>query len=315
MANLSITNKCNKKCVYCFAGDTLSEFGSTHMDVAVFDRALDYLERSRMKQVRLLGGEPTLHPSFIEFVTKSLERNFDILLFTNGLINNKVLQFLKDIPNDKLSLLLNTIHPNEKNEPGTERQKHTMKELGEKIAVGVNLFSDNQDLHYLLEYIIEFGLKKEIRLGISHSVLSENNVFLHPKDYKKIGQKIALFKLEAQEYDITFGFDCGFVPCMFPPDSIELLKEELKKAGNCCHPIVDLLTDGTFIACYPLNNNKKISLNKEVTAKENIALFEKSLEPYQTVGIYPYCSSCPLFSKQCNGGCMAFRIHRFEKVV
>lgn len=311
MANLSITNKCNKKCVYCFASDTLDEYGKSFMETSVYEKALDYLERSKLKQVRLLGGEPTLHPNFIDFVNKALEKEFDILLFTNGLINDVVLNFLEQIPENKLSILLNTIHPNENNQQGIERQKRTMATLGEKIIVGVNIFSGNQDLTYLLEYIPSFNLKKEIRLGISHSVLSRNNVYLHPKDYKKIGRKIALFKLDAVKLGISLGFDCGFVPCMFPEEHLELLNEELKKAGNCCHPIIDMLTDGTFISCYPLNNFSKFNINDSLDARDVIGNFEKVLSPYKQSGIFPYCTSCPLFNNRCNGGCMSFRIQRY----
>lgn len=311
MANLSITNQCNKKCVYCFATDTLDEYGHTYMADATFDQSLEYLKRSGLNQVRLLGGEPTLHPKFTEFVEKSIDQDFDILLFTNGLINNETLSFLKKIPQDKLSILLNSIHPNENNEKGIQRQKRTMETFGKNLVVGVNLYSNNQELDYLIDYVLTYHLKKEIRFGISHSVLSKHNTYLHPKDYKNIGQKIAHFKLEAKKRDIAIGFDCGFVPCMFPEDSLELLEKELKKAGNCCHPIIDMLTDGTFISCYPLNNFHKIKINNTLTAKDLIKDFENELNPYKEVGIFPYCSSCPLFNNRCNGGCMSFRIQRF----
>ena len=86
MANLSITNVCNRRCVYCFANDSKSELGKTYMEEGVYDAALNYLQRSGIKQVRLLGGEPTLHPAFISMVNKALERDFTICLFTNGLM-------------------------------------------------------------------------------------------------------------------------------------------------------------------------------------------------------------------------------------
>jgi organic radical activating enzyme len=314
MANLSITNNCNKNCVYCFAGDTLDEFGITQMNTTVFEKALDYLDRSGLKQVRLMGGEPTLHPDFTLFASKALERDFNILLFTNGLINNRILKFLEEIPENNLDILLNTIHPNENNQQGIVRQKHTMKILGNRIAAGINLYSNNQDFDYLLDYVTQFGLKKEIRLGISHSVLSRKNTFLHPKEYKSIGYKIALFKLEAKKHGITLGFDCGFVPCMFPEEYFELLNDELQKAGNCCHPIIDLLANCTFISCYPLNNFYKINLDDKITAKDLNLLFDKRLVPYKEAGIFPYCTSCPLFNNRCNGGCMSFRMQRFDKL-
>ena len=311
MANLSITNVCNKSCVYCFAKDAKDEYGKLHMSDNIYEKALDYLERSKIKQARLLGGEPTLHPNFTKFVQKALDRNLEIMLFTNGLISDKILDFLADIPENNLSILLNTIHPDENNLQGMKRQQAVMKKLGNTIIPGVNIYSAGQELDYLLEYVIKYNLKKEIRIGISHSVLSQNNVYLHPKEYPKIGYNIAMFKIKAKKYSIFLGFDCGFVPCMFPEEYYDLLSEELKKAGTACHPIIDMLSDGTFISCYPLNNFKKIKLNDKIHAKNLMQSFDKALLPYKNVGIYPHCTSCPLFKNRCNGGCMSFRIQRY----
>jgi radical SAM protein with 4Fe4S-binding SPASM domain len=313
MANLSITNVCNKRCVYCFATDTRSEYGKSFMDEETFDNALDYLERSHMKQVRLLGGEPTLHPGFISFVTKSLEREMDIMVFTNGLMPDNVIDFLSGIKSGRLSILLNTIHPNEQNPEGILRQKKVISKIGKSMILGVNIYSRQFDLGFLIDYFREFELKKEIRLGIAHPVLSQDNRFLHPKDYPFVGLKIAEFKQELNSIGVKIGFDCGFVPCMFPGDSVKLLNEEIKKAGNCCHPLIDMLSDGTFISCYPLNNLHKIKFHKQLTALVVIKEFENHLQPYQQTGIYPYCSSCPLFKKRCNGGCVAFRIMRYNQ--
>lgn len=311
MANLSITNICNNNCVYCFANDARNELGKTSIEAGTFDKALDYLKRSGLKQARLLGGEPTLHPGFRDLAIKAMGRGFEIMLFTNGLISGEMLDFLTALPAGKLSVLLNTIHPEEKNKKGTDRQKEVMHRLGPVIIPGVNIYSPKQDLNYLLEYVASYNLKKEIRLGISHSVLSKNNVYLHPKDYSRIGHKIALFKSEAQKEGVSLGFDCGFVPCMFPAESFDLLSEELKKAGNCCHPIIDMLTDGSFISCYPLSNFMRIKINDQLNAGLLINRFEEALAPYKDVGIYSHCTICPLFTNRCNGGCMSYRIQRF----
>jgi len=313
MANLSITNVCNRNCVYCFAGDTLTEFGKTYMSVETYNKALDYLRRSEIKQVRLLGGEPTLHPDFLKFVEKALEMNFDIMLFTNGLVTKNILDYLESIPAGRLSVLLNTIHPTDQDTRGIELQGKMMARLRGSVIAGVNIYNSKQDLHYLLDYVSEFNLKKEIRLGISHSVLSQNNVSLHPKEYHKTGYKIALLKESAIKNGIILGFDCGFVPCMFPEEYLDLLSEEIQRAGTCCHPIIDMLSDGSFISCYPLNNLLKIQITQELNSKALIEHFEKALMPYSEVGIYPFCTTCQLFKNRCNGGCMSYKIQRYSR--
>lgn len=281
------------------------------MDEATFDEALDYLDRSGMNQVRLLGGEPTQHPAFTGFVQKALDRAFDIMLFSNGLFSEKILDFLASIPEKRITILLNTIHPDENDARGKKQQQKVLKRLGKKIIPGINIYNAGQGLDYLLDYVIHYQLRKEIRIGISHSVLSLNNVYLHPKDYQNIGHNILMFKSKSKEAGVAIGFDCGFVPCMFPAAYHGLLSEELKKAGNCCHPIIDMLSDGTFISCYPLHHFMKVKMHDQLLAKDLIQTFDKALSVYKGIGIYTHCTSCSLFNKQCNGGCMSFRIQRF----
>jgi len=312
MANLSITTVCNKRCVYCFAYDTRIELGKTCIDNETYGKALDYLERSGLKKVRLLGGEPTLHPAFTLMASMALDRGFDIMLFTNGLMTDRVLDYLVSLPEKRLSILLNTIHPAENNRKGIRRQIEVMEKLGPVIIAGINIYSANQEYDYLLDYINKYDLKKEIRMGLAHPVLSRKNVFLHPKEYKKIGYRIALFKLEAKRYGVMLGFDCGFVPCMFPDEYFELLSGELRRAGTRCHPIIDLLVDGSFIACYPLNDLIRVKINDKLHAKELIRDFETALLLYKDIGIYPHCTSCQLFGTRCNGGCMSNRIKRYQ---
>jgi hypothetical protein len=209
-----------------------------------------------------------------------------------------------------LSILLNTIHPSEKNLKGIKQQEMVMERLSNLVAVGINLYSAGQDLDYLLEYVNRYGLKKEIRIGISHPVLSQRNVYLHPKDYRKIGSHIAQFREKALKSGVTLGFDCGFVPCMFPEEDLDSLPEEMKKAGTCCNPVIDILADGSFISCYPLNDFMKVPIDDALMARNIAAKFESALKPYTGAGIFPHCTICPLFQNRCNGGCVSYRIHR-----
>ncbi|MDA3894331.1 MAG: radical SAM protein [Salinivirgaceae bacterium] len=312
MANLSLTDKCNKQCTYCFAGSGNNNTNNAFMTIDLFQTALNYLKRSGIKQVRLLGGEPTLHPNFVNFVDIALENNFEIMLFTNGLINAKTLKYLHELPLGKLKVLMNTIHPNEKNNSGQKQQEKTMKLLGKKLIVGVNIFNESQDLLYLLDYIQKYQLKNEIRLGIAHPILGKQNAYLHPKQYKTIGEKVLALKIKVMKYNTSLTFDCGFVPCMFAPEYHNILRNELKNTGKCCEPILDLMPNGKFISCYPLSNFHSMNIKEQSTSNEIKQVFNKQLEPYKLSGIFPYCKTCSLFNNACNGGCISYRIQRFK---
>jgi len=309
MANISITTECNRRCKYCFAEDSQSDTAIKVMSREIFLAAIEYLKRSKIRQLRLLGGEPTLHPDFAWMIGVAEREGFQLMIFSNGLINNHILKRLKRLNPEKLTILLNTIHPLENDSIGIKKQQNTMNELGKRVMAGINIYRRKMELDYLLDYVTKFDLKREIRIGISHTVLSRNNVFLHPKFYQQVGLDILDFIKKAKEQDISIGFDCGFVPCMFPEKSFEFLGNMMNKTGVCCNPNLDLLPDGNFISCYPLHYMKRISLTEKIDAPYLIDEFKKSRDQLQKIGIYSHCVECPLFANRCNGGCVAFRFY------
>ena len=48
---------------------------------------IDFLKKSGIREFKILGGEPTLHPHFCDIVEAGLaeEDAMDIIVFTNGL--------------------------------------------------------------------------------------------------------------------------------------------------------------------------------------------------------------------------------------
>jgi MoaA/NifB/PqqE/SkfB family radical SAM enzyme len=338
MANLSITTVCNKKCPYCFAEDArVARHGAGDMTRECFLEALDFLRRSGMDQVRLLGGEPTLHKDFAWMLEKSLAEGFKILVFTNGLVAPATLSLMKGIGADRLRVLVNTIHPLEKNPAGTARQRETLRQLGKAAIVGVNIYCREQSLDYLVDYVREFGLWTEIRVGVAHPLLAGRNRFLPTKFYRDIGARIADLHGKAARHKIKLGLDCGFVPCMFPPESLKIMDDMLANAGVACNPIPDLLPDGRFIACYPLESlvvgqpgvwgfarpsgktseacapvpsPAKVPLDDEATVERVREHLHQALKFTEEIGIYPYCGQCPLFKGRCTGGCIAQKLRR-----
>ena len=314
MSNLSITTLCNKKCAYCFAGDsrfqTIDRVNTMSMEI--FNSALDYLKRSEIPQLRILGGEPTLHPRFLEMADTGIKRGFHILLFSNGLMSNRILDYLVTLANEQVTVLLNTIHPLENEPDGMLKQQNTMAVLGNRVKLGVNIFSREQQLDYLIDAILKYGLLKEIRLGLAHPLLSKNNTYLHPKFYKDIGLKIFDLLEKAAKSGIKVGFDCGFVPCMFPENSYDKLGDPLSFMGKSCNPILDLLPDGNFISCYPLNNRKKVEINSHITSKQLVEIFNHNLASFSDFGIFPHCRDCELFGNHCSGGCISLKYNRLQ---
>ena len=79
------------KCSYCFARDELQAQGKDHASRFIslddFVERLDFLDRSDIREARLIGGEPTLHPLFPELIRLARERGKRIVVFSHGLIS------------------------------------------------------------------------------------------------------------------------------------------------------------------------------------------------------------------------------------
>ena len=140
MANLTVSAVCNQHCPYCFTSDHLNDPGPgrNFLEIGDFDARLDFLDRSGIDHARLLGGEPTLHPQFPELIKRARARNKKIVVFTNGLMPEQSLACLEELPAAECTVLVNVNDPSEAGKEAFERQRATIRRLGERVLLGFN---------------------------------------------------------------------------------------------------------------------------------------------------------------------------------
>ncbi len=315
MANISVTSTCNRNCSYCFTRDAF-EFGSRdnpHMPLKVYERALDFLVHSGMDQARLLGGEPTLHPSFHHFIDLALERGLRVLVFSNGLMDEKILRHLEKLPPERLTVLINTFLPEASSPDERNRQREVFLRLGGRVILGVNIYSPAVKPDFLVDLIEEFNLSRTIRLGLAHPCLTKDNQYLHSRYYETVGRSIASFMEWNQTENLNPEFDCGFVPCMFSEEALAAMGEAAENIGRRCNPILDILPDGSVVPCYPLAGLCSRSLSSRHEAEMLREEFRGILNAYRDVGIFRECNSCS-FRREglCHGGCLAAAMKRLR---
>jgi MoaA/NifB/PqqE/SkfB family radical SAM enzyme len=78
-----ISSHCNRRCTYCFLP---SDFFTSGMRMSIdgFSGIVNWSRRNGIKEVTLLGGEPSLHPSFAEMVCLASDRGLEVRVVTNG---------------------------------------------------------------------------------------------------------------------------------------------------------------------------------------------------------------------------------------
>ena len=112
--NVILNTYCNLKCPYCFAEDAKDEYGKNSISLEYFQYYLDWLVKNKIGNIQLIGGEPTINPNFTKYcdlilATKKIKH---ILLFTNGLFNDEIADYLKELSKQvQLELLINVNDP------------------------------------------------------------------------------------------------------------------------------------------------------------------------------------------------------------
>jgi len=309
------------KCAFCFARDHLgnssADSSSRFISSDVFEERLDFVERSGINEIRLIGGEPTLHPRFSELITAARKRDLHIVVFTHGLLSETTLTCLETLPVEQCTVLINV---NAFRSPGADNGSKEQDErliglrrLGPRALLGFNIFQTNFQLDFLLPLILEAGCRKTIRLGLAHPVLFGQNVYLHPKQYPIVGNNISQFAQVAADVGVKLEFDCGFVRCMFSEQDLETLHRAKAGVGWRCNPILDVDLSGQVFHCFPLAGKVQTQFSQGAAADELRTQLLERTRQYRMAGIYKECSTCPFKQRgECTGGCLANTMKRFQ---
>lgn len=313
MPNISITRQCKRGCDYCFAMHERQSSGITHMPLHIYEDVLNFLKRSAINEARFLGGEPTEHPDFCEYVGLALHQEFTITIFTGGLVPETSLEYLCGIPKKRLAIILNTATPDSAPAQLVKTQERVCQMLASTIELGITLSVPNSDLDFLLNWIERYDLRKRVRLGIAHPILGGTNVSLRSQKLRILGSSLESFIDNAERASVKIDLDCGFTPCMFSQQFLEAHANLSKSIGLRCNSIIDIMPEGDVISCYALSRMRRFPLTETSTRDELIAMFDQQLDCFFPVGVYQDCTFCEYNENgSCNGGCRSRRALRLR---
>jgi cyclic pyranopterin phosphate synthase len=109
---ISLTDKCNMRCVYCMSEDMVFTPNEDLLSSAEILRLVNIFARLGVDKIRLTGGEPTVHPDLIEIVrgirAAGIER---ISMTTNGLRLSELARPLKEAGLERVNVSVDTLDP------------------------------------------------------------------------------------------------------------------------------------------------------------------------------------------------------------
>lgn len=185
LAWLELTRRCNLTCAHCYIDGGEARAGE--LSTEALKAVIDDLADMGVWAIAITGGEPTLHPGFVELVNHARSRDLLVGIATHGLFLSEAL--LKSIPTDGviISVSLDDLHISDA-KPGSDfkvasRALLRSRALGFDVNIMTNTHRRNIDR---LEELIGWAKANEVSVrsvpfsplgrGKQHRAALENTV-------------------------------------------------------------------------------------------------------------------------------------------
>lgn len=297
--NLHITNQCNLFCKHCYNGKRNVKFLTAEQVEYIIKNVLEYF-KAPIDRINLLGGEPTIHPDFLQ-ILKICQTNAPIVgVSTNGKnIMKYALAFRKE---DKIQLSIETL--DEKLADwyrGKGYYEHFCKinqqlnEIG--IKPSVKMLLDKKVLPYLLPSLLKAVELGFTNLGFNRIVLSGNA--------SDLDSELSSDEL-MYAYKILLGFMVKYNIRIHVSDGIwyNYIAEKFKLPNNVAcaalNSTIAVIENGDVMLCRRLEFCLGNIFEENIASLINKSNDFKRLLARDFIGI---CGDCP---KKINcGGCRA----------
>lgn len=314
--NILLNNYCNLNCEYCFANKVLEE-DREKMSLTDFKFVLGFLKRSNTKSVRLIGGEPTLHPEFTSIVNAVCQDDFfeEVFIFTNGLFNENVKSTIEMSSKIKQTSLL--INLNEKEVIGEKNYNLIEKNINDllktnkriTITLGINFYKKNQDYSHIIQMAKKYNIKS-IRWSLVVPNTTEKENMDIKQYYLEHRDNIYNFINDCSIKGIGTHVDCNNIPlCLIEDDILKnlCLVAPRNTTVSVCHPVIDIKPDLSAIRCFAFSDDC-VDLKMFNNAHEIFEYFDKKDDIFNGVKIFSHCCDCKSFKqKNRSCGCLAFQ--------
>ncbi len=223
--DIAITGKCNLKCKHCYQGDQKYSY---EIDYKTIEKIVYDAYDLGVIGIVLTGGEPTLHPNFVDIIKLLDELNFRWTLVTNGNYNNKLNKYILKYKPVEVAFSLDGLKPEyEKFRIGgdwnkiIENIKTISKEVITQVNCTLNKYTNNTKYLEKFEKFVKevLNVDKITYIPIGFEGYAKKNKEIIPK---KIKFPKGIYNRNDKYYTcsffynkLTINYDGSIYPCMF----------------------------------------------------------------------------------------------------
>jgi len=300
---LNIWNRCNLNCKHCF-----NDGGKTQNKVLSYTEIIKLIEEAQeslgIEEVQISGGEPTQRPDLFPIIGELLKRGIKVLLQTNGIFDNIILNELLQLPTEYVSLIisLDGILTNDyfRGQGCAEKTIKNIKILSHKFQIRINILLSAILKWNEVESLAQLAKKYDLILAfnpICPTGRANSSILMPPDKYFEWMYCLENLRLQGVRLRKTF----------------DLVKGQLVEKAKC--PLrrgitFNITADGSVYPCGFLVNNPSCFLG----SIRNHSLVELLGKIKSDCKVIPNeCKKCKFYiNGYCHAGCPA-RIYALYK--
>jgi organic radical activating enzyme len=308
--NILLTTRCNKNCSFCFAKKAMREKPAQDMTLENFQRLICLVKADQTNPiVKLLGGEPTMHPAFPQILTILRREGSRACLISNLLYDSDIVRdSLRQAIADKVidGCLSNAAELDTEAEMRLyARNYKALQEAfalynpNQFVAAGITL-SRNKTAAEELTYIERLAQNIEMRhLRLSLDFQAENQIdkfFINNKEY---GDKLQKIIYKCLDLRVPFSWDCKVYPCLFSDKVFQKdimgFTPQLRSVCAADGAPFDVFPDLSYIHCYSaraLSGQNILKFKRFSEARSEIAFLKNVLQTLQKNSPLEECREC-----------------------
>lgn len=308
---LNLCSTCNLRCDWCYNQAKQSSILSYNLFVAFYQKII----KNHIKNITLIGGEPTVHPKFFDIL--DMLKNKNLYLVTNGLIFSDK-EFLKNI----IQLGVKGISVSLKGYDESSFYRTTQLNSFNQLVTAIkNLVDTEIDVKFTYTYASPLKIT-QIRvfidflkeLGIRQIVINDVRPYLVETDMVKkfsIVEDIDTFILNLHESGIVTYFRPSNPFCKYKDNFIKNLIDQGNILSSCAVKLKQGMFFSDRLELIPCNELASIvfgTYNKDFKTFSELVEFWNTpwiRKFYDNLSGYPQleCKQCDLW-RQCGGSCI-----------
>ena len=253
MANLFLTDMCERGCAFCFAKE--GSWDETYRPRPLsLDEVAEFASIGSLNgrtERGVLGGEPLQYAKLPRALELLWDKGLSAKVFTSGVCPMPAGLAELDIKGG-LHFVVN-IAPRESYPPAHQECLNRFLEVfGCRSSLSYTIADPDLGMAFLLDYIAEHSMLKRVRVGVAVPMVGGGNRHASPERYRDVAMRLLEFSRQAAPRSVTIGMDCGFVACMFTSDEIGALLRSGAEAQFTCSPAQDTGPGLECWHCFPL---------------------------------------------------------------